>query len=67
MGLGTVDRGEGGVILVISAYRVSQSYPSAAGYTPTFMQQYRALLKENISKLKPGTQILDDLESFITK
>ena len=56
----------GKAILIISAYRVSQTYPSAAGYTTAFMQQYRALLKENVSKPKPRTQMLTDLETFIT-
>ena len=57
---------KGRAVLIISAYRVSQSYPSAAGYTTAFMQQYRALLKENVSKPKPRTQCLVDLELFIT-
>ena len=52
--------------MIISTYSASQTYPSAAGYTTAFMQQYRALLKENVSNPKPRTHMLIDLETFIT-
>ena len=53
-------------ILIISAYRVSQTHPGAAGYTTAYMQQYRALLKANVSKPNPRQKLLDDLETFIS-
>ena len=53
-------------ILIIAAYRVSQTYPGEAGYSTAYMQQYRALLKENVSKPKPKHRVLIDLASFIS-
>ena len=37
---------KGKVILIITYYRVSQTYPSEAGYLTVYMQQYRAFVKE---------------------
>jgi len=45
---------KGKKVLVISAYRVSQTYTGEAGYSTAFMQQYRALIKDNVSKSKPN-------------
>ena len=53
-------------ILIVSVYKVSQTYPGEAGYTTAYMQQHRALLKDNVSKLKPRQRLLDDLETFIS-
>ena len=52
-------------VLVVSAYRVSQSYPREAGYSTAYMQQYRAYIKENVSKPKPKHKFLVDLASFL--
>lgn len=52
-------------ILIITAYRVSQTYPSEVGCSTAYMQQYRALLKENISQKKTKHKILTDLDTFI--
>ena len=52
-------------VLIVSAYRVSQTYPSEAGYSTAYMQQYRAYLKENVSKPKPKHRFLMDLAAFL--
>ena len=52
-------------VLVVSAYRVSQSYPREAGYSTAYMQQYRAYIKDNVSKPKPKHKFLVDLASFL--
>ena len=50
---------------MISAYRVSQTYSSEAGYTTAFMQQARAYIKANISNPKPKQRCLVNLAKFI--
>ena len=57
---------QGKAILVITASGVSQTYPSEAGYSTVFMQQYRAYIKENVTNTKPKHRILLDLTNFIT-
>ena len=56
---------KGKKLLVISAYRVSQTYLSEAGYTTAFMQQYKACTKANISNPKPKQRCLVNLAKFI--
>ena len=56
---------KGKKVLVISAYRVSQTYAGEAGYSTAFMQQYRALIKDNVSKPKPKQRCLLDLTKAI--
>ena len=51
--------------LLASAYRVSQTYPSEAGYSTAYMQQYRAYVKANITKPKPKHKYLVDLALFL--
>ena len=57
---------QGKSILVVTAYRVSQTYPSEAGYFTAYMQEYRAFLKENVHNPKPKKRFLTDLAEFIT-
>ena len=65
MELGPTYRKKGKKILVVSAYRVSQTYPGEAGHSTAFMQQYRAMLKANISKPKPKHSCLLELATFL--
>ena len=58
---------QGKSILVVTAYRVSQTYPSEAGYSTAYMQQYRAYIKENVSNPRPKQRILKDLTTLITQ
>ena len=51
--------------MMFSAYRVIKIYPSAAGYSTAFMQQYIVYMKDNVSKPKPKKQCLLDLASFL--
>ena len=60
----TGERGEG--ILVICAYRVSQTKGSVPGPTTSFSQQINEMIKEGDFTLDPRTRILDDLGKLIT-
>ena len=63
--MGSINRKKGKKVLIISAYRVSQTYAGEAGYTTAFMQQYRALVKDNVSNPKPKQRCLLDLAQEI--
>ena len=54
--------GKKGTAILIISYRVSQTYPSEAGYTTACMQQYIALLKKYVSKPEPRQKLLEDLK-----
>lgn len=56
----------GKFILIVTTYRFNQTYPSEAGYSTAYMEQYRVLLKANVSNLNPKKRILTDLAAFIT-
>ena len=45
---------KGKKVLTISAYRVSQTYSSEAGYSTAYMQQYRAFIKKISTTLSPN-------------
>ena len=53
--------------MIVSAYRVSQTYPSEAGYSTAYMQQYRAYVKAGISNPKPKHRCLIALTQFMTQ
>ena len=58
------ERNEG--ILVICAYRVSQTKGAVPGPTTSFSQQINEMIKEGDFSLDPRTRILDDLRTLIT-
>ena len=57
--------GKGRMIRVISAYRVSQDYPDAAGETTSCKQQVRSLMMRGITNPNPKKRFLTDLTTMI--